>query len=103
MVYRIYVEKKPGLSPEAKSLLSDLRAFLGIDGLTDVRVLNRYDVDQIDREVYESAKNVVFSEPQVDVTYDETFPAPEAAHTVLAVEALPGQFDQRADSCAQCI
>ncbi len=103
MVYRIYVEKKPGLSPEAENLLGDLRGFLGVENLTGIRILNRYDVDQIDQDVYERAKGVVFSEPQVDVLYDETFPAPQTPHRILAVEALPGQFDQRADSCAQCI
>ena len=103
MVYRVYVEKKPGLSPEAESLLGDLRGFLGIESLTGVRILNRYDVDQIDQSVYDRAKGVVFSEPQVDVLYDETFPEPQTPHSILAVEALPGQFDQRADSCAQCI
>ena len=103
MVYRIYSEKKPGLSPEAASVLSDLRSFLGIDALTGVRVLNRYDVDHIEPDVFEQARGVVFSEPPVDVTYDETFPLPEGPHRILAVEALPGQFDQRADSCAQCV
>ena len=103
MVYRIFVEKRRGLSPEANNLLSDLRRFLGIAHLEGVRILNRYDVENIDPQVYESAKATVFSEPQVDVTYDETFPEPRGLHTLLAVEALPGQFDQRADSCAQCI
>ena len=103
MVYRIYVEKRPGLSPEAGSLLSDLRGFLGMENLEGLRILNRYDVENIDPAVYERARNVVFSEPQVDVTYEEDFPRPESAHSLLAVEALPGQFDQRADSCAQCI
>jgi len=103
MVYRIFVEKRPGLSPEAGNLLSDLRSFLGITALEGVRILNRYDVENIDPAVYAAAKNTVFSEPQVDVTYDETFPEPRDIHSKLAVEALPGQFDQRADSCAQCI
>ena len=103
MVHRIYVEKRPGLSPEAGSLLADLRDFLGIRSLAGVRVLNRYDVENIDPQVYERAKTVVFSEPQADVIWDETFPQPRNAHSLLAVEALPGQFDQRADSCAQCI
>ena len=103
MVYRIFVEKRPGLSPEAQNLLSDLKNFLGIDALEGIRILNRYDVENIDPAVYEAAKGTVFSEPQVDVTYDETFPQPRNIHTLLAVEALPGQFDQRADSCAQCI
>ncbi len=103
MVYRIYSEKKPGLSPEAASVLSDLRSFLGIQALTGVRVLNRYDVEGIDKDVFDRARGVVFSEPPVDVTYDETFPVPEGPHRLLCIEALPGQFDQRADSCAQCI
>ena len=103
MVYRIYVEKRPGLSPEAGSLLGDLQNFLGLTALTDLRVLNRYDVEGISREVYDKARDVVFSEPQVDVTYEETFPMPEGKWQVFAVESLPGQFDQRADSCAQCI
>ena len=83
MVYRVYVEKKPGLSPEAESLLGDLRGFLGIESLTGVRILNRYDVDQIDQSVYDRAKGVVFSEPQVDVLYDETFPKSDRSHVVL--------------------
>ncbi len=103
MVYRVYVEKRPGISPESAGLLSGLRDFLGVRALEDVRILNRYDVDHIDREVFDRAKAVVFSEPQVDVSYDEAFPVPEGPWTVLAVEALPGQFDQRADSAAQCI
>ena len=103
MVYRIFVEKRPGLSPEATNLLSDLKNFLGIANLEGVRILNRYDVENIDPAIYEAAKNTVFSEPQVDVTFDETFPEPRNLHSLLAVEALPGQFDQRADSCAQCI
>ena len=103
MVNRIFVEKKPGLSPEAESLLGDLRGFLGIEGLAGVRILNRYDVEGLDAAVYEKAKHVVFSEPQADVVWDEFFPEPRDLHSLLAVEALPGQFDQRADSCAQCI
>ncbi len=103
MVYRIFAEKKPGLSPEAAGLLEDLRAFLGIEGLTGLRILNRYDVEGIDETVFAQARDVVFSEPPVDATYLETFPVPAGPHRLLAVEALPGQFDQRADSCAQCI
>ncbi len=103
MVYRIYVEKKPGVSPESAGLLGDLRDFLGVKSLEEVRILNRYDADRIDRAVFDEARSVVFSEPQVDLVYDETFPMPEGAWTCLAVEALPGQFDQRADSAAQCI
>ena len=102
-VFRCYSEKKSGFDVEARGLCGQLREQLGIDALEGVRILNRYDADRIAPEVYEAAKTVVFSEPQVDDVYDETFPVPEAPHSVLAVEALPGQFDQRADSCAQCI
>lgn len=99
MVYRIYVEKKPELAHEAKALLNDARALFGIAGLTGVRVLNRYDVENIDEALFDSAKTTVFSEPQVDIIFDEL----AADGTVFAVEYLPGQFDQRADSAAQCI
>ena len=102
-VFRCYSEKKPGYDVEAQGLCRQLREQLGISALEGVRILNRYDADHIAPEVYEAAKAVVFSEPQVDAIYDETFPAPEGAHSVLAVEPLPGQFDQRSDSCAQCI
>ena len=100
-VFRCYSQKKPGFDVEAQGLCKALKEQLGIAGLKSVAILNRYDADQIDPAVYEQAKGIVFSEPMVDVVYDETFPASDAA--VLAVEALPGQFDQRADSCAQCI
>ncbi len=102
-VYRCYSEKRPGFDVEAQSLCRQLREQLGVQGLESVRILNRYDADRIDPQVYEAAKSVVFSEPQVDVIYDEQFPAPQGEHQVLAVEALPGQYDQRADSCEQCI
>ncbi|MDE7260492.1 MAG: phosphoribosylformylglycinamidine synthase [Oscillospiraceae bacterium] len=102
-VYRVFVEKREGMSPEAGNLLGDLRGFLGIKSLEGVRILNRYDVEGIDPAVYEKAKHIVFSEPQVDTVWDETFPEPRDVHSLLAVEALPGQFDQRADSCAQCV
>ncbi len=102
-VYRCYSEKKQGFDVEARGLCRQLREQLGISALEGVRILNRYDADRISPEVYQSAKRVVFSEPQVDDVYDEAFPAPQGPHSVLAVEALPGQFDQRADSCAQCI
>ena len=102
-VFRCYSEKKPGFDVEAQGLCHALREQLGIESLTGLRILNRYDADQIDAAVYEQAKGIVFSEPQVDVVYEETFPAVEGDHALLAVEALPGQFDQRADSCAQCV
>ena len=99
MVYRVYVEKKPGQTHEADSLLREVKDFLQIEGLTSVRVLNRYDAENIDEKLFSYAVNTVFSEPQVDnVSYD----VPQGS-IVFAVEPLPGQFDQRADSAAQCI
>ncbi|MBQ4100500.1 MAG: phosphoribosylformylglycinamidine synthase, partial [Oscillospiraceae bacterium] len=100
-VFRIYVEKKKEFAVEANGVLADLKTVLQIKNLDGVRVLNRYDVEGISEEIFESAKATVFSEPQVDVIYDEL---PEAKNElVFATEYLPGQFDQRADSCAQCI
>ena len=100
MVYRIYVEKKEGLAHEAQSLKNDLTFLLQIEGLTEVRVLNRYDVENIDEALFASSVKTVFSEPQLDTVYTEF---PRGADAVFAVEYLPGQFDQRADSAAQCI
>ena len=100
MVYRIYVEKKPGLDNEARTLLNDARSLLGIRNLERVRLLNRYDVENIDRELFDYAVRTVFSEPQLD-TVCETVDTGDAE--AFAVEYLPGQFDQRADSAAQCI
>ena len=100
MVYRIFVEKKEELANEAKALFNDCRNLLGVNALEKVRVLNRYDVENISQELFEYAKTAVFSEIQTDLVYEE-FEAPEV--TVFAVEYLPGQFDQRADSAAQCI
>ncbi|MBQ2967140.1 MAG: phosphoribosylformylglycinamidine synthase [Clostridia bacterium] len=100
MVYRVYVEKKAGLANEAESLKKDIISFLGIK-LSEVRLLNRYDVENIDKDLFEYAKNTVFSEPQLDIA-TETLENTDGA-TVFAVESLPGQFDQRADSAAQCI
>ena len=101
MVYRIFVEKKPGLAPEAKGLLSDCRNFLGLTTLENVRILNRYDVEGIDADLFGYARTTVFSEPQLDLISDEA--NVQDADVVFAVEPLPGQFDQRADSAAQCI
>ncbi len=101
MVYRVFVEKKKELANEAKALLGDARNLLGISGLTDVRVINRYDAENIQQDLFESAKITVFSEPQLDMV-SETLDTAGAAY-VFAVEFLPGQFDQRADSAAQCI
>ncbi len=100
MVYRIYVEKKDGFANEAASLYSDLKGLLQIKSLTGLRMINRYDVERIDPALFETAKATVFSEPQVDTVTEE--PNTDGA-TVFAVEYLPGQFDQRADSCAQCL
>lgn len=100
MVYRVFVEKKEELANEAKALFNDISTLLGIKGIEKVRILNRYDVENITEELFEYAKKTVFSEPQLDVVSDE-IDARDAA--VFAVEYLPGQFDQRADSAAQCI
>ena len=102
-VYRCYSEKRPGFDVDARGLFDSLHNLLEIQSLSGVRYLCRYDVEGVDEAVYERAKHIVFSEPMADVCYDEAFPLPEGPHAVLAVEPLPGQFDQRADSCAQCI
>ena len=102
-VFRCYVEKRPGFDVEAEKVLRELRDQLGIAGLTGLRLFNRYDVEGVDEAVYQAAKPTVFSEPQCDDIYDEVLPALEEGTTLLAVEALPGQYDQRADSCAQCM
>ena len=101
MVYRIFVEKKPGRDFEARALLEEARGFLGITGLEKVRLLNRYDAENIPEKLFASAVQTVFSEPQTDRA-SETPDLSDAAD-VFAVEYLPGQFDQRADSAAQCI
>ncbi len=100
MVYRIFVEKKAGLENEARGLFADLTGLLGIKGLTSLRLFNRYDVENIEKELFEYAKATVFSEPQLDTVSDVL---PDDASYTFAVEYLPGQFDQRADSAAQCI
>ena len=102
-VFRCYVRKRPGFDVEARGQLRDLREQLGIGGLDGLAVFNRYDVEGVGREVYERARETVFSEPQVDAAFDEEFPRPAGSYTLLAVEALPGQFDQRSDSAGQCI
>ena len=99
MVYRVYVEKKEELANEAKALYSELKNLLNIKGLTGVRVLNRYDLENIEKNLFDTAKTTVLSEPQLDIlSYD----LPKG-DVVFAVEYLPGQYDQRADSAAQCI
>ena len=105
MVFRVYVEKKPGLANEAAALKSDAKTLLGIRGLEEVRILNRYDAENIDAQLFDDCIYKVFAEPQLDNTSESQYKllgAGEAA-CIFAVEALPGQFDQRADSAEQCI
>ena len=101
MVYRIFVEKKPELANEAAALKNELSTLLGIKNIDTVRLLNRYDVENIEEALFEYAKKTVFSEPQLDIITDTA----EAGigERIFAIEALPGQFDQRAASAAECI
>ena len=101
MVKRVFVEKKQELAAEARALLNEARGMLGISGLTRVRVVNRYDTEGVGDELFAYAKRNIFSEPQLDDVCDE--PDFDGAAAVFGVEPLPGQFDQRADSAAQCI
>ena len=122
MVYRIYVEKKPGLANEAAALLNDARTLLGIETLKKVRIVNRYDAENIDADLFEDCIYKVFAEPQLDDTAESLYRMigkavdittgelinmsgnnADEPKAVFAVEALPGQFDQRADSAEQCI
>ncbi len=100
MVTRVFVEKKPGFDIEAGHMLSDLRGVLGVKGLTGVRILNRYDVDGLTPEEFELASKTILSEPNLDNVYPEDY-APDCR--AFAMEYLPGQYDQRADSAAQCV
>ncbi len=100
MVYRIYVEKKAGLDNEARALLSEIHTFLGIKSVEKVRIINRYDAENITEELFNYAVNTVFSEPQLDNAFKQV---ENDGAVVFATEYLPGQFDQRADSAAQCI
>ena len=101
-VRRLYVEKRPGFDVQAQKLYADLKELFPIDGVKSVRVIRRYDVEGLDDSEYAQVKPVVFYEPPVDVCYEEELPAIENAR-IFAVEALPGQFDQTADSAAQCV
>ncbi len=101
-VRRIFVEKKTGFDVEARSLAKDLKESLNLTGLQGVRLINRYDVAGITDEEYKQAREIIFAEPTVDYVYDETLPV-DAGCRVFAMEYLPGQYDQRADSAAQCI
>lgn len=101
MVSRVYVEKKPGFDGEAKQLKEELRSLLGVGALENLRMVNRYDVEGISDELFAQCVPTVFSEPQSDIA---TLEMPEAnGAAVFAVEYLPGQFDQRADSASECI
>ncbi|MCM1506703.1 MAG: phosphoribosylformylglycinamidine synthase [Ruminococcus flavefaciens] len=100
-VFRIYAEKKPEFAVEAQSVLSDVRTALRLN-INGLRILNRYDADKLSEEDFRASVNTVFSEPAVDVVYEE-LPEITTDDRVFAVEYLPGQFDQRADSCEQCI
>ena len=100
MVKRVYVEKKPGFDVEARQLTHELRDILGMERLTGVRILNRYDVEGIQDALFDQCVPTVFSEPQVDIVYAEL---PQTDGAVFGVEYLPGQFDQRAASASECI
>ena len=101
-VRRVYVEKKPEFAVQAKDLKHEIKNYLGIRDIKEVRILIRYDVENISDDTFEKACNGIFSEPPVDILYHNTFPETENAK-VFSVEFLPGQFDQRADSAVQCI
>ena len=99
MVYRIFVEKKPGFANEAEALKKDLKDILHIKGINQIRILNRYDVENISRDLFDYAVKTVFSEPQIDDIFAEM----PKGDKIFAVEYLPGQFDQRASSAEECI
>ncbi|MEG1931256.1 MAG: AIR synthase-related protein, partial [Anaerovorax sp.] len=101
MVKRIYVEKKQGFDIEAQGLFQDMKENLHLETLKGIRVLNRYDMEGVDQASYEKAKYTIFAEPAIDQLYEETIP--QQPYQVFGVEYLPGQYDQRADSAAQCI
>lgn len=101
-VRRVYVEKKPEFAVKAGELREEISSYLSIDTVTNVRVLIRYDIENLSEETYQQALVTIFSEPPVDFVYEESFPQ-EAGDTVFSVEYLPGQFDQRADSAEQCV
>lgn len=101
-VRRIFVEKKPPFAVKAKELLEEIKSYLGIDAVSEVRVLIRYDVENVSDEVFKAACRTVFSEPPVDILYEEQFETAENSR-IFSVEYLPGQFDQRADSAVQCV
>ena len=101
-VKRIYVEKKEPFAVKARELKEEIQSYLNISGVKDVRMLIRYDVENLSDDTFEAACRIVFSEPPVDILYRESFEMP-ADGKVFSVEYLPGQFDQRADSAVQCV
>ena len=101
-VIRVFVEKRPGFDGKARQLWADLRDNLGLSELEDVKIVNRYDLSGLSREEYQAARDTVLSEPNVDLVYEEEYPLPQG-YRAFAIEYLPGQYDQRADSAAQCI
>ena len=101
-VIRVFVEKREGFDVEARHMLADLRDNLGLTKLTGLRLLVRYDIEGLSAEEFIRARGVVFSEPNADDVYDEEFTVAEGWR-VFAMEYLPGQYDQRADSAAQCV
>ena len=100
-VRRIYAEKRPGYDVSAQQLCRELCEVLGTQDIERVRIFQRYDVEGVSEAALESAKGIIFSEPNVDVLYDENLPEMDAH--LLAIEYLPGQYDQRADSASQCL
>ncbi|MDF2594242.1 MAG: phosphoribosylformylglycinamidine synthase [Clostridia bacterium] len=100
-VFRVYVEKRKGFDVEAKRMKKELEEFLHINSVTEIRLLNRYDIEHVTKEAYTEALNTIFSEPQSDVIYEEDLQ--ESGDCVFAVSYLSGQYDQRADSCEQCL
>lgn len=100
MVERIFVEKRLQFAQDASSALADIQNVLGFSNVSGLRIINRYDVEGVDHALFSSCRFTVFAEPQTDLTYDET---PQGADVSFAVEYLPGQFDQRAEACAQCV
>ncbi len=101
-VIRIYVEKKPGFDVEARHTKVDLIENLGLKSIKDIRLVNRYDISDLSREDFEKARSTIFSEPNTDNVYEEKYPLSKG-YRAFAMEYLPGQYDQRADSAAQCV
>ena len=101
-VMRVFVEKKPGFNVEARKVGTDLAENLGLASIEDLKLINRYDISGISREEFLTARDMIFSEPNADDVYDETYPLPKG-YAAFAMEYLPGQYDQRADSAAQCV